>query len=361
MAARQQSMEFRKQGPGLGNAMPAVVGVGMEHKLLSATPHNSLNNNNNNAVIRNNLAGGGALIVDNSMMRSGEEDVFKAKAAVGKNEDDDELNIEHITSMVDNLGVDSDDDDLLSQQQQLTNGGRPRPGNEQQADPSIVFAKKAEPGKSINGLQDWIYRDPQCEIQGPFTNEEMLEWFKAGYFNISLLVRRVCDEVFLPLGDVMKLWGAIPFSCKERPPPITQQILMAHQQQQLTQQSQLQRLLQQQQLQQQQQKLQQQQQQQQQQHQQQQQQQMQMREALLQQLQVEGKRPNEAGPLPSDVSVWGDALPPSTSQSQPPGPSPTATSPWTANPQQSSWNGKRTSPNAQQQVIEEEQNQRQAQ
>ena len=205
MAARQQSMEFRKQGPGLGNAMPAVVGVGMEHKLLSATPHNSLSNNNNNAVIRNNLAGGGALIVDNSMMRSGEEDVFKAKAAVGKNEDDDELNIEHITSMVDNLGVDSDDDDLLSQQQQqqLTNGGRPRPGNEQQADPSIVFAKKAEPGKSINGLQDWIYRDPQCEIQGPFTNEEMLEWFKAGYFNISLLVRRVCDEVFLPLGMIL--------------------------------------------------------------------------------------------------------------------------------------------------------------
>ena len=40
----------------------------------------------------------------------------------------------------------------------------------------------------------------QMYFLGPFTNEEMLEWFKAGYFTIGLLVRRVCDEVFLPLG-----------------------------------------------------------------------------------------------------------------------------------------------------------------
>ena len=34
------------------------------------------------------------------------------------------------------------------------------------ADPSIVCAKKAEPGVLIKGMQDWIYRDPQGEIQG---------------------------------------------------------------------------------------------------------------------------------------------------------------------------------------------------
>ena len=28
----------------------------------------------------------------------------------------------------------------------------------------------------------------------------MLQWFKAGYFTMGLLVRRVCDEIFLPLG-----------------------------------------------------------------------------------------------------------------------------------------------------------------
>lgn len=34
------------------------------------------------------------------------------------------------------------------------------------ADPSIVCAKKAEPGVGIKGMQDWIYRDQQGEIQG---------------------------------------------------------------------------------------------------------------------------------------------------------------------------------------------------
>lgn len=33
-------------------------------------------------------------------------------------------------------------------------------------DPSILFAKKAEPGGLIKELLDWIYRDPQGEIQG---------------------------------------------------------------------------------------------------------------------------------------------------------------------------------------------------
>ena len=34
-------------------------------------------------------------------------------------------------------------------------------------DPSIVFVKKSETGKPpMAGLQDWIYRDPQAEIQG---------------------------------------------------------------------------------------------------------------------------------------------------------------------------------------------------
>lgn len=76
-------------------------------------------------------------------------------------EDDDELNIEHITSMVEKLGDDSDEEEMLQHQRQPL-------GTDATAslDPSIVFAKKAEPGKTINGLQDWIYRDPQGEIQG---------------------------------------------------------------------------------------------------------------------------------------------------------------------------------------------------
>ncbi|XP_074924695.1 GRB10-interacting GYF protein 2 isoform X3 [Chelonoidis abingdonii] len=68
-------------------------------------------------------------------------------------------------------------------------------------------------------MQKWYYKDPQGEIQGPFSNQEMAEWFQAGYFTMSLLVKRVCDENFQPLGDIMKMWGRVPFTPGPAPPP----------------------------------------------------------------------------------------------------------------------------------------------
>lgn len=96
----------------------------------------------------------------------------------------------------------------------------------------------------------WFYKDPQGEIQGetcsihvaytrlisqpvstepllysgaspgPFSNQEMTEWFQAGYFPVSLLVKRGCDEVFQPLGEIMKIWGRVPFTPGPAPPPL---------------------------------------------------------------------------------------------------------------------------------------------
>ncbi|KAL8187572.1 UNVERIFIED_CONTAM: GRB10-interacting GYF protein 2, partial [Gekko kuhli] len=68
-------------------------------------------------------------------------------------------------------------------------------------------------------MQKWYYKDPQGEIQGPFSNQEMTEWFQAGYFTMSLLVKRACDETFQPLGDIMKMWGRVPFAPGPAPPP----------------------------------------------------------------------------------------------------------------------------------------------
>ncbi|XP_044886215.1 GRB10-interacting GYF protein 2 isoform X2 [Mauremys mutica] len=68
-------------------------------------------------------------------------------------------------------------------------------------------------------MQKWYYKDPQGEIQGPFSNQEMAEWFQAGYFTMSLLVKRACDENFQPLGDIMKMWGRVPFTPGPAPPP----------------------------------------------------------------------------------------------------------------------------------------------
>lgn len=69
----------------------------------------------------------------------------------------------------------------------------------------------------------WYYRDPQGKIQGPFTATEMLEWYKAGYFDENLYVKRVCDAQFLALGDLLKLCsGSIPFVSM---PPIVPQLI----------------------------------------------------------------------------------------------------------------------------------------
>ncbi|XP_047975785.1 protein ESSENTIAL FOR POTEXVIRUS ACCUMULATION 1-like [Salvia hispanica] len=62
-----------------------------------------------------------------------------------------------------------------------------------------------------------IYKDPQGEIQGPFSGSDIITWFEAGYFGIELLVRLAsapADSPFTSLGDVM------PHLCaKARPPP----------------------------------------------------------------------------------------------------------------------------------------------
>ncbi|KAG7252479.1 hypothetical protein CRUP_031890, partial [Coryphaenoides rupestris] len=48
----------------------------------------------------------------------------------------------------------------------------------------------------------------------------MCEWFQAGYFTMTLLVKRGCDEGFQPLGDVIKMWGRVPFVPGPSPPPL---------------------------------------------------------------------------------------------------------------------------------------------
>lgn len=49
--------------------------------------------------------------------------------------------------------------------------------------------------------QDWFSHFPGV-ISGPFTSNEMAEWFSAGYFTMNLSVRRGCDEQFSPLGKL---------------------------------------------------------------------------------------------------------------------------------------------------------------
>ncbi|GAB4852006.1 hypothetical protein Ancab_016200 [Ancistrocladus abbreviatus] len=61
------------------------------------------------------------------------------------------------------------------------------------------------------------YKDPQGEIQGPFSGSDIIGWFESGYFGIDLQVRLANapnDTPFFLLGDVMPHLRA-----KTRPPP----------------------------------------------------------------------------------------------------------------------------------------------
>ncbi|CAH1772880.1 unnamed protein product [Owenia fusiformis] len=66
----------------------------------------------------------------------------------------------------------------------------------------------------------WFYKDPQQDLQGPFTSDEMAEWFSAGYFTMNLLIKRGCDERFQPLGELIKRWNRVPFLPGPPPPPL---------------------------------------------------------------------------------------------------------------------------------------------
>ena len=53
---------------------------------------------------------------------------------------------------------------------------------------------------------------------GPFSSNDMAEWFEAGYFKKDLLIRRSCDQEFLSLGQVETRYGSNPFRSTRHPP-----------------------------------------------------------------------------------------------------------------------------------------------
>ncbi|KAJ8389596.1 hypothetical protein AAFF_G00118330 [Aldrovandia affinis] len=85
---------------------------------------------------------------------------------------------------------------------------------------SLGRAKPAALPLAHEAALKWFYKDPQGEMQGPFSNQEMMEWFQAGYFTMTLLVKRGCDELFQPLGDIIKIWGRVPFTPGPSPQPL---------------------------------------------------------------------------------------------------------------------------------------------
>ena len=68
----------------------------------------------------------------------------------------------------------------------------------------------------------WQYRDPQGNIQGPWSGLEMHDWYKAGFFSPELQVRKVEDNDYEPLAQLIRRIG------NSREPFLVPQIGIAH-------------------------------------------------------------------------------------------------------------------------------------
>lgn len=53
----------------------------------------------------------------------------------------------------------------------------------------------------------WIYRDPQGNVQGPWSGLEMHDWFKAGFFTAELQVKKLEDSEYEPLAQLVRRIG----------------------------------------------------------------------------------------------------------------------------------------------------------
>jgi hypothetical protein len=54
----------------------------------------------------------------------------------------------------------------------------------------------------------WVYEDPSGRVQGPFTSEQMHQWYKEGYFPPALPIKCVGDAQFISLVLFVEKYGS---------------------------------------------------------------------------------------------------------------------------------------------------------
>ena len=67
--------------------------------------------------------------------------------------------------------------------------------------------------------REWFYTDPAGNLQGPFTRQMMLNWFKGGYLKADLPVRAGSVLPFVPLTDLFPLESTQAFESSMVVPP----------------------------------------------------------------------------------------------------------------------------------------------
>ncbi|KAJ3329669.1 hypothetical protein HDU76_007423 [Blyttiomyces sp. JEL0837] len=66
----------------------------------------------------------------------------------------------------------------------------------------------------------WCYKDPSGVVQGPFTTEQMQEWYSKHFFSEDLPIKKQNDLVFEPLSRLLQRFG------RDRPFPVAEEAEM---------------------------------------------------------------------------------------------------------------------------------------
>eukprot|EP00124_Ichthyophonus_hoferi_P004743 Ihof_evm1s564 gene=Ihof_evmTU1s564 len=88
----------------------------------------------------------------------------------------------------------------------------------------VLTSAATSPLSAVPMPVQWFYKDPFGKLQGPFTNETMLIWYKEGFFSSDLLVQDNNMYDFVSLGQLFIQRGSNPFL----PQPMAQTLPVAH-------------------------------------------------------------------------------------------------------------------------------------
>ncbi|CCT73566.1 uncharacterized protein FFUJ_09630 [Fusarium fujikuroi IMI 58289] len=83
-------------------------------------------------------------------------------------------------------------------------GGLPFGGGQGSTEPPTTQAQRT---MVMPDRMRWVYLDPSGHVQGPFTGLEMNDWYKANFFTPDLRVKKVEDQEFEPLGQLIRRIG----------------------------------------------------------------------------------------------------------------------------------------------------------
>ncbi|KDE03837.1 hypothetical protein MVLG_05721 [Microbotryum lychnidis-dioicae p1A1 Lamole] len=118
---------------------------------------------------------------------------------------------QHATSILGSLALDSDpiDDPFQSSTSAKNHASSAANGFDAIAPTQTPSNPPGFAPIQPNGGQDlsWLYRDPNGQIQGPFTPSMMVDWNKQGFFSSDLRVKRVGELDFETIESVVRRSG----------------------------------------------------------------------------------------------------------------------------------------------------------